>query len=117
MRGDDLGELRDRVTILSAGESTNSHGATVLNWSSPTTIATVWANVNGAGGAEELETGKVTAVVTYEVEIRYRADVTPKMRLSWTPFRGSARTLEIHAVLPKDGRRERLVLRCGEVAS
>src|SRR5262245_36549041 len=97
------GLLRERVVIQRATESTNSQGQMVLTWPG-TTVATVHAAVRPVPRqtGESLAAGKVTAQVDYEVEIRYRADVTPKMRLSWTPFRGTARLLEIHEIDLKD---------------
>lgn len=112
------GQLRELVTIQQATTTLDAHGATVQTWPG-TVIDTVWAAVRAVPRAqgESLQQDKVTALVDYEVEIRYRADVMPKMRLSWTPFQGTAKTLEIHAVNPKEGGREAMLLDCGEVVS
>ena len=106
------GEMRDRVTIQQNTPSTNSQGGRTASWS---TLATVWALVAAvAGGGEGLQAEAVTASLRYDVTIRYRADVTPKMRLSWTPYGGSAKTLQIVNVAPMG--RDRLLLTCTETA-
>lgn len=110
-----IGQLSERVTIQQPTASANSQSAAgPLSWS---TLATVWALVRAAAGGERLNVGGTVAVHPYEVIVRYRADVTPQMRLSWTPFRAAAaKTLQILAVHPLDGRREFLMLTCAEAA-
>lgn len=105
------GELRDRVTIQQRAESADGQGGRAVTWS---TFATVWASVVAQSAAERFEAGAIGSVARYEIEIRYRADVTPKMRVSWTPYQGSAKTLQIHGVVPRGGARARLVLECSE---
>ena len=110
-----LGRLFERITIEQSTPSTNTQGGQTLTWS---TLAQVWAAVRPLRGAarEQLQAQKVGAIIAHEVEILYRADVTPKMRIAWTPYGGSAKTLEVHGVYPKDGRRNRLLLECSEAA-
>jgi SPP1 family predicted phage head-tail adaptor len=83
-----------------------------LSW---VTLATVWANVRALGAREQLQSQAVGSDANYTVTVRYRADITPSMRLSWTTYLGSAKTLQILGVQPLDGRREFLALTCGEV--
>lgn len=111
-----IGELCDRVTIEQPSASANSQSsAGTVTWS---TLATVWASVVAAGaGGEAMRAAAVTAVHAYDVVIRYRADVTPKMRLSWMPYGASAaKTLQILGVQPVAGRRGFLELSCAETA-
>jgi SPP1 family predicted phage head-tail adaptor len=106
-----IGTLDQRLTIQTptyASSTQSSQG--VASWS---TLATVWGSVTALGGSEALQAGSVTSGVTYEVEMRYRADVTPKMRLQWTPYSGSAKTLEVLAVQVGTRTVDRLVLQCG----
>jgi len=107
-------DLTERVTIQQASAAATQ--ARARTWS---TLATVWAAVRASGqmGAERVQAGAVRASLRYEVEIQYRADVTPKMRVSWTPYRAAAaKTLEIAVIDRKDGRAERLLLYCAEAA-
>jgi SPP1 family predicted phage head-tail adaptor len=108
-----VGQLRDRVVIQSKTPSSDTQGGRAVSWG---TLATVWARVQALTAAEQMAAQAVSSRVRYEVEIQYRTDVTPAMRLSWTPYLGSAKTVEILGVRVKDGKPERLVLDCGEVA-
>jgi SPP1 family predicted phage head-tail adaptor len=110
------GDLKDRVSIVNpAGTSSaDGRGGRI---ETPSTLASVWASVTSAAPApnESLKAGAVTPAVAYVVVIRYRTDVTPKMRLSWTPYlAATAKTLEIQGVQPFDGGREYLRLDCVE---
>lgn len=108
-----VGPLRDRVVIQVNTTSSDSQGGRSSSWG---TLATVWASVKALSGAEVLAAQAVSSQVRYEVEIQYRTDVTPAMRLSWTPYSATAKTIEVLAVRLKDGKPERLLLDCGEVA-
>lgn len=107
------GKMRDRVTIQQNTPSTDTQGGRAASWG---TLATVWAEVEPASAGESLELREfIGANQAYDVTIRYRADVTPKMRLSWTPYQASsAKTLEIHgAQVTHD--RAFMKLACAEV--
>ena len=104
-----IGDLRERVVIQS-----RSTAAGAVTWS---TLATVWAAVRAGSAGESEQAEAVHSSVGYEVEVHYRADVLPTMRLQWTPFsHGSAKTLQINGVRIAPGRPERLLLDCAEVA-
>ncbi len=102
-----IGQMRDRITIQS-----KSTGAGAVSWS---TVATVFAYVRALSAGEGLQTEAVRSTVQYEVAIRYRADVTATMRVSWTPYAGSAKTLQILGVRISPGRPDYLLLDCAEV--
>lgn len=106
------GELRDRVVIQSKTPSSDSQGGRSVSWG---TFATVWANVRAAGAREQLAQQSIGSRAEYMVTIRYRADVTPSMRLSWTPYGGSALVLQILGIQPVDGRRDFMQMACGAV--
>lgn len=107
------GELRDRVTIEQNTPSTNTQGGRTASWG---TLATVWASVVPARAGEALQLREfIGSTAAYVVTIRNRGDVTPKMRVSWTPYGGSAKTLEIHGVQPA-AKRDYLTLTCAEMA-
>lgn len=111
------GRLTERVVIQQRADVSDGQGGATTTWS---TLATVWAAVLPRPAvAESLQAGAVTATGGYDIEIRYRMDVTAKMRLLWTPYlAAAAKTLEIaDTPRPKDGRREFLVFACDEVAA
>lgn len=108
----DTGELRERVTIQTRTATTDTQGGRSVAWS---TLATVWAKVTPAMPAEQIAAQTIGSFGAYIVEMQYRTDVTALMRLSWTPYLGSATTLEIHGVAQNAGRPDRLLLTCGVV--
>lgn len=95
--------------------TSDSQGGTAVTWS---TLATVWAAVRPLSAGEQLAIGGISATVQYRATVYYRADVTPKMRVSWTKYlESTARTLEIQGVQDAAGdQRRMLVLDLGEVA-
>jgi SPP1 family predicted phage head-tail adaptor len=106
-----LGQFRDRVTIQRPVETADDQGGWTVTWS---TLADVWAAVRPRprAGGESFQAGAVRALTAYEVEIVYRADVSPRMRLRWTPYRGAVKTLEIGEVTLSG--RDRVILQCTE---
>lgn len=106
------GSLIDRVVIQQNTTTADSQGGRASSWG---TLATVWANVRPARASEQQQAEALGSHVDYAVTIRYRADVTPSMRLSWTPYGGSARTIQILGAHDVDGRRQFLLLTCAEV--
>jgi SPP1 family predicted phage head-tail adaptor len=104
------GELTERVTILQDTKTTDTQGG---RSASAATLATVWASVRPLNAREQMQAQAVGSNVAYEVKIRHRGDVTPQMRLSWTPYGGSAKTLQIMGV--RQPARDHLLLDCAEV--
>ena len=107
------GELRDRVVIQENTTTPDTQGGRSSSWG---TLATVWAHIRAAGARERTQTEAIGSMADWVITIRYRADVVPSMRLSWDPYLGSAKTLQILGVQPLDGKREFMALTCGEVA-
>lgn len=107
------GQLRERVTIQSKTTVADGEGGRTPTWS---TLATVWAQVEALRMGERLQATALGSALVWRVVMRYRADVTPQMRLQWTPWKASAaKTLEIHGVQPDPRDRAALVLECSEV--
>jgi SPP1 family predicted phage head-tail adaptor len=107
------GDLLDRVTIQQKTTTADTQGGRSVSWS---TLATVWANVRAARANEQIQAQAVGSNIDYTVTIRNgAASVTPSMRLSWTPYGGSARTLQVNGVHYVDGRREFVQITCQEV--
>src|SRR5918992_2353622 len=100
------GTLKDRVTLQQNTPTQDAGGAPVDSWAD---VATVWAAIEPLTGREFFDAARVVADVTHRLRIRYRADVTEKMRA----IQGS-RTFDISAVL-EVGRRRELHLMAREI--
>lgn len=75
-----IGKLDQRVTIQRAVNTTGSGGGVTKTWA---TVATVWAHVISQRGDESFRAAAERARHTVKVLVRYRAGVTPAMRLVW----------------------------------
>lgn len=106
------GVLRERVVIQSKTTTADTQGGRAVAWG---TLATVWAAVTPMRATEVLAAQSIGSQATYAVEMAYRTDVTPSMRVVWTPYRGSSKTLEVAGVQMVAGQPVRMVLSCGEV--
>ena len=103
------GRLRHRVTIQRGTPGQDAYGAEVLTWSD---VATVWAEVHTPfTGNEQTQMDERIAMMTHQVTIRHRNDVTAKMRLLW-----DGRTLEIiEPPREPDNRMRMMQMNCSEV--
>lgn len=89
----EAGRLRHRVTIQSMTETQDgTTGAITETWSD---VATVWAEIAPLSGREFVAARETQGQIDARVLIRYRSDVTAKMRLS-----AGGVYYDIHAVLP-----------------
>jgi SPP1 family predicted phage head-tail adaptor len=112
--------LPDRIAILKRSTTADGQGGRTTTWvdlvTGTATRTRLSAEVTPLTVGERIQAAAIGSAVTYRVEQRYRADVTAKMRVEWTPFKATtAKTFEIHGVTPKDGRRQYLLLECSEV--
>jgi len=83
------------------------------------TIDTIAAEQVEIRGTERLQLQAVSAQVDYRFRARVRADLTPKMRILWTPTWPSSaarKTLEIQAVRAEGDGRLWMLLDAGEAA-
>lgn len=82
------GRLRHRVTILNFTSFRDTTGQPVEEWREGKTI---WAEVLGISGREQLQSGAETAQATIRVWVRFRRDVTAASRLKVLtgPFKGA----------------------------
>lgn len=103
-----LGPLRHRLVLQQQSVTRASNGEELIAWA---TLDTIWGNVRPASGRESYANAgeQQLAVITHRVEIRYRADLTPKMRLKW-----GTRYLDIEQVGDPSGKRASLLLQCRE---
>lgn len=99
---------------ITATFKSDSQGGQGSGWF---TLATVNGSMTPLSASELLQAQAINSEQNYRAKIYYRPDVTPKMRISWTPYRfTTAKTLEIHGVLPDaDEPRRFLVLDVAEV--
>lgn len=93
----DAGELRERVTIMSATETRSRMDEVILTYD--TQFATVWASVDGVSAREYLLSGQQQVDISHRVKMRYLPGLSQGMRVLW---RG--RTLEIISVLERENR-------------
>jgi SPP1 family predicted phage head-tail adaptor len=92
-----IGDLRTRLTLEAPSRTSDGGGGASVTWG---TVATVWASVRPTGGGEGYALDRVAGRVTHEIVLRYRAGVTPEMRL-----RDGTRVFEIRAAFGPDQRR------------
>lgn len=111
-----MGRMAERITVQTNTETTDTQGGRAASWG---TLATVWAELVPMGASERLQAQAMGSTTSLRFRVRRRVDVTPKMRVSWTPtwpMDATARTLEIHGVVPMDDGRTWMYLDCGEVS-
>ncbi|HWP38943.1 MAG TPA: head-tail adaptor protein [Gemmatimonadales bacterium] len=99
------GALRHQITLEQPAETIASGDASVAY----TTVATVWAQLEGLVGTNR---GGLTAEAEYRVRIRHRADVNPRWRLG---IAGTNRKLGLLSAVDPDGRGRELVLLAREI--
>lgn len=118
------GALRDRLTVQQKSTVADGRGGRAVTWAA---LATVWAAIAAVGAGETIQAAALGATQSHVVSIRYRTDITPLMRVVWTPYlAGATKTLEIHGVqlagapwpsrAAVQGTRRYLWLHCAEVA-
>lgn len=83
--------LKHQVILQEPQETSDGAGGAQLAWDD---VATIWAEIAPLRGGEVLIAGRLQSNVTHRIAIRYREDVTAKMRLLY-----GARAFYIQAVL------------------
>lgn len=103
-----IGPLRHRVTIQQPVATQNDFGEEIITWSA---LGSAWAAVLPASGRESYVSAgeQQLAVITHRVQIRYRTDLDPKMRIVWED-----RNLDIESVQDPTGKRAYLMVLCRE---
>lgn len=89
-----IGSMNERIVIQTVSEAQSTSGFPAPTWS---TFATVWANVQfGTSGADErILADRETSISPVLFTVRYRTDVTEKMRVSWR-----SDLFDIEAIMP-----------------
>jgi SPP1 family predicted phage head-tail adaptor len=101
------GELRERITVRAFTSSSDGMGGQVTTWAD--LVASLPAGGGPLSGRERYQAQAVNAQLSHRWKIRYRTDVTSKMRVVW-----GGSTMEIVAVLP-DKRKAYCSLECEEI--
>lgn len=73
-------------------------------------LATVWANVKFLSGIETMKANADISVVRASIQIRFRSDVTPAMRVVSTDAAFMGAVFDIRSVLPDAAKREYVYL-------
>lgn len=106
MRAPHIGAMRHRLRLEAPVRTTGEGGSAKVTWQP---AATLWAEVVPLSGRETFQADGLTAVASFEVRTRYRADLTPEMRLVM-----GERILDIRAVRDIEGRHRWLSCLCEE---
>lgn len=94
------GALRQRITIQQAIESQDSSGSVTKVW---TTFATIWAAYEPQTGSESFKEDQEQAVMGVRFRTRFKAGITPKMRVSF-----DGRVFDILSLVDVNGRSKQL---------
>lgn len=107
------GRLRHRLTILNFISVRDPSGQPIEEWQEG---ATIWAEVLGISGREQLQSGAETAEATIRTWVRYRRDITAASRLKVLtgPFAGT--TINVVGPPVPDAKRTRLEILCKQGA-
>lgn len=110
------GQLRDRIRIeQDNGGSRNAIGGIVPGWTTlnvGTEDNMLWALVEPMSQGEQWRRHQMNASANWKITIRFRADITTKMRAVF-----GDRTFEIRGLANPDRMKRFLVLACEEMVA
>jgi SPP1 family predicted phage head-tail adaptor len=98
------GKLNRRVSLQKLGPAQDSAGQPIQQW---TQFARAWANIKFVNGKEFATGGSEASSATVSVRLRYRTDLTAKMRVVYKDD-----VYSIVAVLPDEEDRDHIDLAC-----
>lgn len=104
MRTVRIGELNKLVTITRGTVTTNAYGEEITTWG---TLGQAWAAIRNVPQREPFAAEQFVSVVTTSFTLRYRTDVTAKMRVLC-----DGKTYEIDSAADPDGARRFIELQC-----
>jgi len=107
MKKTEIGDMRHRITFQEPVKTPDGYKGHTVQWQD---VVTVWASVEPLSGREYFYSHQIKAEVTHRVRIRYRTDITIKMRAKLS----EDRALEIESILDLKERRETLEILCRE---
>ena len=85
--------MRHRLVLQEAVASPDG-GGNIVTW---TDVAEIWAAIAPVSGGEGVEADGLQGRITHVIDVRHRADITPRHR-----FRMGARSFDIRAVIDAD---------------
>jgi SPP1 family predicted phage head-tail adaptor len=104
----DAGKLTSKITIQrDCGKTRDAHGQPVENWEQ---FHECWAQIKPTSGRERYIDQQLLAEATHEVAIRYKAGITPKMRVLY-----GSRIFDITVVHDIEERHVEMRLICKEL--
>jgi SPP1 family predicted phage head-tail adaptor len=101
------GELKQRITIQQAVETSDSEAVTVTAWN---TFTTVWAAVEPLSGREFFNAQQLNSELTTRFRIRCQSGITTKMRILF-----DARVFNILSVIDIKSAKKEMHLMAKEV--
>ena len=106
MKKTKIAEMRHRITFQRPVKTDDSHKGHTVAWQD---LMTVWASVEPLSGREYFAAHQIAAEVTHRVKVRYRQDITVKMRIKHLD-----RVLAIESIIDKEERHQTLEIFCRE---
>jgi len=106
------GDLRQRVAFLEEASVQDATGQSVPAWTGVSGSTAVPAEVLGVGGGETFRGQQVEAHIASVVTIRYRAGLSPTMRL-----KHDGRQLNIDRIVDPTGHKRELTIFCTEIST
>lgn len=101
-----IGDMRQRITFQQEVKTADGSKGFTVAWQD---VISVWASVQPLSGREFFQAHQIKAEITHRVKIRYRTDITVKMRI-----KHKDRYFAIESILDKKERREELEIFCRE---
>jgi SPP1 family predicted phage head-tail adaptor len=101
-----IGALRRRMTLEAAIDAPDDSGSIIRSYAP---LAEIWAEVSPLSGDAGFLAEREEESIEYSARIRWRGDVTSRMRLS-----GGGLLLIILSAFDPDGRRRFLLCRCAQ---
>ena len=102
----EIGKLRHRIIFQQTVKVDDTYKGHEVTWAN---FVTVWADVEPLTGREYFFSQQVKAEVTHRVKIRYRDDITVKMRILF-----GTRVLGVESIFDIKERHKTLEIFCRE---
>lgn len=102
------GELRQQITIVKPGTTTDSFGGTAAGGGAA--LGTVWASVTALQGRDAVAAQSFSSIATHQIIIRWMAGVVANCQVLF-----GTRTFQIEAVLNPNELTKKLILLCVEI--
>lgn len=101
----DIRDLRHRITFQSNTMTPDGQGGFISGWADIATNPTVWGSLEPKTTSQRNFGGQNQYQRTHQCIIRYRSDITQKMRISF-----DSRLFQIHSVYPHKEQKNFLVI-------